>query len=183
MYKEHEHGIGSHSRTPYSPSTLEGYKVALVYAYRHAGLADHVNPACHAEVSSTLSVVSVILGEGRMALTEVISPELAQRIIGSLDARNLRHALVAVLLSHGLTLGERASTLALCDFGEITFSEDGVLIFTPYTKSDKTQVGETSGIPCCTTCDKSKHCSTVTGDDGCVYFDMAVFCPACVMMH
>lgn len=141
VYKQREYGIGPRATVPYKPRTLEAYKVAIVNAYRCAGVPDGENPGCSKEVCATLRVVTVILGEGRGALPDVITPELARRIIGSLDVSQPRQALVAVLIAHGLTLGERASTLALRDFGECVFSDNGVLIFTPYCKNDKTQVG------------------------------------------
>ena len=183
MYKQHAHGIGPRGATPYRPKTLERVKSAVALAYKQAGVLRQNNPGYADQVSHTLSICFVIMGNGSVQMPEVISPELAKRVIGSLHARDMRHALVAVLLAHGLTLGECASTLFLRDFGEISYTDEGVLIFTPYHKSDKLQVGGDAGIPCCTASAKATHCCTVLDEDGVEFFDMEHFCPACVLKH
>jgi hypothetical protein len=141
VYKEREFGIGPSSDVPYMFGTIQSKVYAVTALYKAHNVKKDDNPGMSQLVKDTLRMVKLILGEGRMKLPDTLSPEVALRIIGALDAENERQVLLAVLLALGMTLGERPSTLFLRDIGEISVSEQGVLIFTPYTKSDFTREG------------------------------------------
>jgi hypothetical protein len=177
-YTQGKHGIGPRKDDPYVHKTLENKIVGLKRVYVDAGVPEADNPVAHTDVSQTLRLLKVVLGSARARLPDAISPDVALRVIGSLDVRNTRDLRIALLLAQGMTLGERPSTLGMRDFREMCLDVNGVCIFTPYTKSDKEQEGEVTGIPHLVGCKKSCVTSEV---DGVLRFVEAEFCAACVL--
>ena len=146
VLKRGEFGTGAQSHRPYAHKTLENHLVALRRSYEDAGVVAGANPCNHEDVKGTMAALKIILGSARGSLPDIISCEVAQRLLSILDAENLRDVTMAVMVAEGAALGERASTRGLRDFGHCQLSKEGVAIHINYHKSDKEQKGCDTGI-------------------------------------
>ena len=140
-----EFDTGAYSNWPYAYKTLEDHLVALRRAYEDAGFTYEANPCNHKDVKGTMAALKIILGSARGKLPDIITCEVAQRLLSILDAEKLRDVTMAVMVAEGAALGERASTRGLRDFGHCQLSKEGVAIHINYHKSDKAQEGGDAG--------------------------------------
>lgn len=141
LLKEGRYGIGHRSGTPYAFRTLVGHVHALDVAYDTAGVSPEQNPARHPSVDVAKQAIKILCGlTTGIKMPDIITPEMAMIMVSSLDAGNLRHVRLAVLLAQGLTLGERPRCQSLRDFADANLSAEGLVVFKVYDKSDKERV-------------------------------------------
>lgn len=130
-------GIGRNKDTPYTPGALRQHMSALAYVYSEAGVLDEKNPAKAKVVRDVLKIASVILGERRGPMPDTISPELALRIIGALNAGDVDQVRLAVMMVIMRTLGLRNSTGILLDTGDLEMTTQGLIVHSRYLKKSK----------------------------------------------
>ena len=148
-------------------------------SYEDAGVVAGANPCNHEDVKGTMAALKIILGSARGSLPDIISCEVAQRLLSILDAENLRDVTMAVMVAEGAALGERGSTRGLRDFGHCQLSKEGVAIHINYHKSDKEQKGCDAGIMHSSACVPG-GLNVVRDERGVMRFSIAHFCAACV---
>ena len=127
-----------------------------------------------------MAVLKIFLGSARGSLLpDIITCEVAQRLLSILDAENLRDVTMAVMVAEGAALGERGSTRGLRDFGQCQLSQEGVAIHINYHKSDKAQKGCDAGIMHSSACVPG-GVQLVRDERGVMRFSIEHFCVACV---
>ncbi len=143
LLKEHEFGIGCNATRPYCHKTITQHADAIRWFYEEfpatRGKGEGQNPAYAKVVKDTLHFIGLVLGHARTVLPDAMEPWMVQRIVGTLRADCVRDSTVALMLAHGMTLGERPSTWWIRNHGHLSLSGRGLEVWRAYTKSDKQQ--------------------------------------------
>jgi hypothetical protein len=147
--------------------------------FEDAGYTGDANPCNHKDVKDTLAVLKVVMGSARGRLPDIITPEVALRLLGILDAYNLRDMTIAMMIAQGATMGERAGTKGLRDNGHMAYSHLGVAIHIYYSKTDRTCEGHDAGVMHSETCVPG-GLALVVDEDGVTRLDLSHFCAACL---
>jgi hypothetical protein len=103
------------------------------------GKGEGQNPAHAAVVSHVLHLVGKILGRARVKMVQPLEPWMLKRMLFCLRADDVYGATVALVLSHGLCIGERAGAWFIRDHGHCGYTPLGEIVHRIYLKTDRLQ--------------------------------------------
>ena len=141
--KEHEYGVGCYGTSPSRHKTITQHVNSWRWFYDEfaetRGKGEGQNPAHAAVVSHVLHLVGRILGRARVKLTQPLEPWMLKRMLFCLRADEVYGSTVALVLSHGLCLGERSGAWFIRDHGHCGYTAKGEIVHRIYLKTDRMQ--------------------------------------------